>query len=150
MKNAVLALVILISSTIAAAAGDGIVRVKSPHSVQETVDRLEAILGEKGMKVFARINHSQGAENAGLSLKPTQQVIFGNPKVGTPLMNCQREIAVDLPQKMLIWEDDSGQVWLAYNDPQYVKTRHGVEGCDEVFKKIAGALGKFAKAAIAQ
>ena len=123
--------------------------MQSNHSVAETSDRLEAALANKGMVVFARINHAGGAEKVGLELLPTEQVIFGNPKIGTPLMQCQRTVAIDLPQKMLIWKDESGQVWLAYNDPEYLKDRHGVSGCDEVFTKIAGTLNNFAMAATA-
>ena len=128
-------------------ADDNLIRIQSPHSVVITGNQLEAALLEKGMAVFARINHSGGAQKAGLDLAPTEQFIFGNPKIGTPLMDCQRTLAIDLPQKMLIWEDNSGQVWVAYNNPEYIKARHNVVGCDEVFAKIAGALNNFAKAA---
>ena len=99
------------------------------------------------MTVMARVNHQQGAEKAGLELRPTEVVIFGNPKVGTPLMQCAQSVAIDLPQKALIWEDANGEVWLGYNDPQYLKGRHDIEGCDEVLDKVSGALGNFAKAA---
>ena len=99
------------------------------------------------MNVFARIDHAAGAAKADLELRPTQVLVFGNPKVGTPLMKCSQSIAIDLPQKMLAWEDESGQVWLGYNDPQYLRSRHASEGCDKVFEKVAGALSKFAAAA---
>lgn len=128
-------------------ASEGLVKLKSAHSVDDTADKLESVLKSKGMNVFGRINHAQGAEKAGLELKPTQVLIFGNPKVGTPLMQCARSVAIDLPQKALVWEDDDGQVWLGYNDPAYLAQRHGIEGCDEVLKKVSGALGKFAAAA---
>ena len=130
-------------------ADDNLIRIQSPHSVATTGNQLEAALLDKGMAVFARINHAAGAKKAGLDLAPTEQFVFGNPKIGTPLMNCQRTVAIDLPQKMLIWEDDLGQVWVAYNNPEYIKARHEVEGCDAVFAKIAGALNNFAKAATA-
>jgi len=77
-------------------------------------------------------------------------IIFGNPKVGTPLMQCTQSVAIDLPQKSLIWEDENGQVWLSYNDPGYLARRHNIENCDEVLNKISNALGNFAKAATAQ
>ncbi len=128
-------------------ADDGIVSVESAHDVKTTADRLEAALEEKGMSVFGRVNHAAGAEKAGMELRPTELVIFGNPKVGTPLMQCAQSVAIDLPQKTLIWEDEDGKVWLAYNDPQYLKNRHAIEGCDEVIGKVSGALGNFAKAA---
>jgi uncharacterized protein (DUF302 family) len=144
-------LFILISLAISlpsVASEDGLVRLQSPHSVKVTADKLEQVLSSKGMTIFARINHQKGAENSGLALAPTEQVIFGNPKIGTPLMLCEHSVAIDLPQKMLIWEDSSSQVWIAYNDPNYVKRRHSVKGCDEVWKKVTGALNNFAKAAI--
>ena len=131
------------------AAGEGMIDVQSAHSVAATADRLETILGSKGMNVFARIDHAAGAQKAGMSLPPTELLIFGNPKVGTPLMKCSPSIAIDLPQKALIWEDTSGTVWISYNDPQFLKLRHNTQGCDEVLKKVAGALATFAKAAAA-
>ena len=131
-------------------ADTGIIAVKSPHSVKETADRLEALLKEKGMNVFGRIDHAAGAKNAELELPPTELVIFGNPKVGTPLMRCARTVAIDLPQKALIWEDETGQVWLGYNDPQYLSERHGLEACAEVIEKVSGALANFANGATAK
>lgn len=128
-------------------AADGLIVVKSNHGVAETADRLEAVLQEKGMKVMNRINHAAGAESAGMELRPTELVIFGNPKVGTPLMQCAQSVAVDLPQKALIWEGEQGQVWLGYNDPAYLKARHAIEGCDEVLGKVNNALAGFAEAA---
>ena len=130
-------------------AAEGMVSIKSAHTVAVTADRLEKILLSKGMTVFKRIDHAAGAQKVGKSLRPTELVIFGNPKVGTPLMLCSQSIAIDLPQKALIWEDEAGQVWFSYNDPQYLAQRHNTQGCDEVLKKVAGALGKFAAKASA-
>ena len=141
-------LLLLPAST--AFATEGMIDVASNHSVSETADRLESILAGKGMNVFARIDHAAGAKKAGKSLPPTELLIFGNPKVGTPLMQCGRSIAIDLPQKALIWEDEAGKVWISYNDPAYLKLRHGTKGCDAVFDKVAGALGKFTAAAAAE
>jgi len=138
----------LLSSGLALAA-DGLIVVKSNHSVAATADRLEAVLNKNGMKIMNRINHAAGAESANMTLRPTELVIFGNPKVGTPLMQCAQSVAVDLPQKALIWEDEAGQVWLGYNDPQYLKARHGIEGCDPVLEKVGAALKNFAQAATA-
>jgi len=128
-------------------AGNGLISVKSSHTVKATADRLENVLNQKGMTVFIRINHAAGAQKIGKKLRPTELVVFGNPKVGTPLMQCAQSIAIDLPQKALIWQDDEGQVWLSYNDPNYLAQRHGLTGCAEVIKKVEQALGNFAKAA---
>ena len=128
-------------------ADNGIISVKSSHDVKATADRLENTLKQKGMTVFIRINHAEGAQKVGIKLRPTELVIFGNPKVGTPLMQCSQSTAIDLPQKALVWEDSEGQVWLSYNDPNYLVERHGITGCAEVIKKIENALSNFAKAA---
>ncbi|RBW49258.1 DUF302 domain-containing protein [Marinobacter sp. F3R11] len=146
LKAVALPLIFLLCSGVAQAA-EGLIVVKSNHGVAATADKLEAVLSEKGMKIMNRIDHAAGAESAGLELRPTEVVIFGNPKVGSPLMQCAQSVAVDLPQKALIWEDESGQVWLGYNDPQYLKTRHSIEGCDAVLEKVGNALANFAKAA---
>ena len=125
-------------------AGNGIVSVKSSHDVKTTVNRLVQSLTNKGMTVFTRIDHAAGAAKVGKTLRPTELVVFGNPKVGTPLMQCDQGAAIDLPQKALIWEDGSGQVWLSYNDPNYLAQRHDLSQCAEVVKKIEQALGNFA------
>ena len=130
-----------------AAAGNGLISVKSSHDVKVTADRLESVLNQKGMTVFIRINHAAGAQKVGKKLRPTELVIFGNPKVGTPLMQCSQSVAIDLPQKALIWQDDKGQVWLSYNDPNYLVQRHGLSECAGVIKKVEQALSNFAKAA---
>ena len=127
---------------------DGLIAIKSPHGVGETVDRLEMLVIEKGMTVFARIDHSAGAAKVGKALRPTQLLIFGNPKGGTPFMVCAQTAGIDLPLKMLAWQDESGQVWLAYNDPVFLAARHGVPDCP-VVQKIAGALARFAALAVA-
>lgn len=140
-----LALTALITTP--ALADNGIITVQSNHDVATTADKLESVLGQKGMTVFTRINHAEGAKKANLELRPTEVVIFGNPKIGTPLMLCSQTTALDLPQKALIWEDEKGQTWLSYNDPEYLKERHNIEGCDAVIGKVKGALAKFAGAA---
>jgi uncharacterized protein (DUF302 family) len=128
-------------------ADNGLVSVKSSHNVKDTTDRLVQALESKGMTVFNRINHAEGAKKVGSTMLPTELVIFGNPKVGTPLMVCSRSVAIDLPQKALIWEDAQGQAWLVYNDPAYLAERHGITDCKEVLQKVAGALKNFAAAA---
>ena len=130
-----------------ARADNGIISMQSANSVAETIDKLQAALESKGMTIMARVNHAAGAQKAGLELPPTELLIFGNPKIGTPLMLCQRSVAIDLPQKALAWEDSDGQVWLSYNDPTYLNQRHGLEACAEVLEKVSGALANFAKAA---
>jgi uncharacterized protein (DUF302 family) len=128
-------------------ADNGIISIKSSHDVKTTVDRLENKLREKGMSVFIRINHAEMAQKVGKKLRPTELIIFGNPKVGTPLMQCGQSVGIDLPQKALIWQDEAGQVWLSYNDTKYLANRHSIKGCSEVIKKIEKALGNFARMA---
>lgn len=142
-----LILMVVLTLPLSVMAAEGMVAIKSNHSTEATADKLEAVLEEKGMTVMNRINHAEGAKKAGLELRSTEVVIFGNPKVGTPLMQCAQSVAIDLPQKALIWEDSEGVVWLGYNDPEYLKQRHYIEGCDEVIEKVKGALANFAKAA---
>lgn len=133
-----------------AMAQTGLVSVKSPHDVATTIDKLTAVLESKGMSIFGRVNHAANAQKVDLSLRPTELLIFGNPAIGTPLMNCAQSVALDLPQKMLAWQDEDGNTWLGYNDPEYLKSRHVIEGCDEVLAKVSGALANFAKAATSE
>lgn len=140
--------VLLIVLPCCAWGADGLIAVKSPHQVGDTLDRLEMLVTEKGMTVFARIDHAAGAAKAAMALRPTQLLIFGNPKGGTPFMVCAQTVAIDLPLKMLAWQDESGQVWLAYNDPVFLAERHGVRDCP-VVHKIARALAGFAALAVA-
>jgi uncharacterized protein (DUF302 family) len=128
-------------------AGDGLISVKSTYTVKETADRLESLLRDKGMTLFIRIDHAAGANKVGEQLRPTEVIIFGNPKVGTPFMRCGQSLAIDLPQKALIWEDEAGQVWFTYNDPRYLAARHKITGCEEVIEKITKALDALASGA---
>jgi len=150
MYKLMLALTSVLLFSSLAIADNGLISVKSSYDVKITADRLEEVLKAKGMMVFTRINHAEGAQKVGKELRPTELVIFGNPKVGTPLMQCTQSAAIDLPQKALAWEDEAGQVWLTYNDPEYLVKRHDIKGCDEVIKKVSNALGNFAKAATAR
>lgn len=147
MKKLFCTLIMILLLTTPGYADSGLISVKSSHDVKITADRLENSLKQKGMNVFIRINHAQGAQKIGKELRPTELIIFGNPNVGTPLMQCRQSVAIDLPQKALIWQDAQGQVWLSYNDPNYLVERHQITGCEEVIKKIAKALGNFANAA---
>ncbi len=117
--------------------GEGIISKPSKHSVPETLDRLEAVLREKGIKVFARVDHSGEAEKVGMKMPPTQVLIFGNPKAGTPAMLAAPTTAIDLPLKALAWQDSDGKVWLSYNDVEYLKRRFGLN--DDTIKGIAAA-----------
>ena len=147
MRHFFCVLMVLFCFALLGCADSGLISVKSPHDVKTTADRLETALKEKGMTVFIRVNHAEGARTVGMELRPTELVVFGNPNVGTPLMQCSQGVAIDLPQKALIWEDETGHVWLSYNDPHYLVKRHKIEGCDEVVKKIENALNSFAQAA---
>ena len=147
MRTILIAFIFVIVSALSVSAQPGLINLKSSHDVKSTADRLETGLKEKGVTVFLRINHSEGARKAGAKLRPTELVIFGNPKVGTPLMQCSQTAAIDLPQKALIWQDESGQVWLTYNDPQYLAMRHEIDGCKAVLDKVQNALKNFAQAA---
>lgn len=137
----------LTCATLFADNADGIIRIKSANNVTDTINKLEGVLIKKGMTIFKRINHTVGAKKAGLQLRPTELLIFGNPKVGTPLMLCAQSAALDLPQKALAYEDKQGQVWLIYNDPAYMAKRHNTKDCNAVIQKVTNALDKFAGAA---
>lgn len=115
---------------------NGIVTVPSHHSVDETVDKLKAGLQAKGIKLFALVDHSGEAQTAGLQMRPTKLLIFGNPKAGTPLMIASPSIALDLPLKLLVWEDAKGQVWISYNAPAYLQARHRLP--QELVQPLAG------------
>lgn len=127
---------------------DGVVNVKSKFAVSHTADRFVGIVKKKGMKVMAHIKHDKGAKSVGIDIKPTELVIFGNPKIGAPMIACTRSIGIDLPQKLLVWEDDDGQVWMSYNDPVYIADRHQLkDDCRGGLQKVAGALAKLSKKA---
>ena len=147
-------LLVLVSSLLflplAQAADDGMVTMKSPYSVDETLDRFEKAVTSKGMTVFARVDHAQGAASVDLELRPTQLLIFGNPKIGTLLMQSSQTAAIDLPLKLLAWQDADGQVWIAYNDPGYLVQRHNITDRDAVVEKMRKALGNFTAAATAK
>ena len=125
----------------------GLQSVQSNYDVPTTATRLEGVLAESGMKVFARIDHASGAEKVGENLRPTELVIFGNPKVGTKLMQCSESVGIDLPMKALIWEDENGVTWIGYNQGGYMKSRYNLEGCDGVIEKINNALKAFSTTA---
>jgi len=125
--------------------GEGIVNVSSNHSVDETVDKLKGILQAKGITLFALVDHSGEAEKVGMHMRPTKLLIFGNPKGGTPLMLAAPSIAIDLPLKILIWQDAQQKVWVSYNSPQYLQERHGLP--EDLLQNIAVVETLAAKAA---
>ncbi|MEZ5788127.1 MAG: DUF302 domain-containing protein [Xanthobacteraceae bacterium] len=129
------------------ALADKLVTTESQHSVKETLDRLTATLDRRGIKPVARVDHAAGAKAVGMDLPPTELLIFGNPKLGTPLMQSNPEIAVDLPMKVLAWQDKDGKVWVAYTAPDALKTRYGITDRDEVFAAMSAALQGLTKAA---
>jgi uncharacterized protein (DUF302 family) len=130
----------------AANAADGLVAVKSAHAPKVTLDRFEAAAKERGLTVFARIDHAAGAQKVGKTLRPTELLIFGNPQGGTPLMECAQSAGIDLPLKALVWEDAQGQSWLGYNDPAWLAQRHGAASCP-VVENLRKALSGLADAA---
>jgi uncharacterized protein (DUF302 family) len=123
---------------------NGMVSRKSRHTVDETVERLEGLLAAKGVKVFALVDHSGEAAKAGMTMRPTKLVIFGNPAAGTPVMLAAPTIAIDLPLKILVWEDGDGQAWLSWNSAEYLGQRHGVPA--ELLKVLGAAEGLAQKA----
>ena len=127
---------------------NGLITIRSGNSVKVTVDRLEADLKAKGITVFARIDHGAGAVSAGMPLRPTELLIFGNPKAGTPLMQVNQTIGIDLPLKVLVWEDASRSVWISYNDPVWLAQRHKLgDNAAAAVKAMGGMLAKLAEAA---
>ena len=129
-------------------AEDGLVTVASQHSVKDTLDRLEADLKAKGVTVFARVDHAAGAATVAMPLRPTELLIFGSPKGGTPLMQSRQTIGIDLPLKILAWQDADGKVWITYNDPGWLAQRHrlGPETQASV-TALANLLANLAKSA---
>lgn len=149
-KLKALTLTVLLSLVaISSQAADGFVSLKSPYSTAVTMDRLEAIVKQKELNVFARIDHAAGAAKVGKTLRPTELLIFGNLQGGTPFMECAQSVGIDLPLKALVWEDSAGQVWISYNDPEYLAKRHAVPACPVVVN-LKKALSGFAEATVAK
>ena len=115
---------------------NGIVRIASAHSFDETFASLESAVESRGLMVFVTIDFDEDAERAGLKMKPTRLLIFGNPKAGTPLMEAAPSVALDFPLKILVAEDSSGKAWVSYNSPEYLRIRHGIP--EDLLKNISG------------
>jgi uncharacterized protein (DUF302 family) len=127
---------------------DGLVSLRSSNGPQDTMNRLEAAVKARGMTVFARIDHAAGAAAAGLPLRPTDLLIFGNARGGTPLMESAQTMGIDLPLKALVWQDVAGNTWVSYNDPAWLARRHGIDPVtDATTAAMAGMLDAIAKAA---
>lgn len=133
----------------AAWSAEGLIEKTSVHSVDVTVERIQTVLSKKGIRVFAVVDHRANAEGAGLELGEEQVIIFGNPRLGTPLMASQPTVGIDLPMKILVWKAEDGSVRLAYNDPAYLAARHGIQNRDAVLAKMSAALNKMTDAATA-
>ena len=125
----------------------GLTTIASSHDPKETMDRLEIEICAKGMTVFARIDHAAGAAEVGLTLAPTELIVFGNARGGTPLMQSVQTVGIDLPLKVLVWEDSAGKTWLSYNEPSWIARRHSVANAEQVVSKLAAALGAMARRA---
>jgi len=129
----------------------GLVTLKSPYSVEQTLNRLEQVVTSKKLQIFARIDHEAGAKKVDMALSPTAVLLFGNPKIGTKLMQCNPQIGLDLPLKVLSWQDAQGQVWLGYTAPAALAERYQLGDCGAaVIKKVTGALQKFTTKAVSK
>ena len=150
MRNLILLLTVMIFAPMAYAAShsdNGLITVKSANSVKVTLDKLEDILRKKGITIVKRWSHDAGAKKVGIDLRPTELLIFGNPKLGSHMFTSNQTAGIDLPLKALAWEDEKGQVWLTYNDPAYIAKRHGIGDRNEIVMKMTGALKKFSTVA---
>jgi uncharacterized protein (DUF302 family) len=126
---------------------EGLTSIRSEFGPKETMDRLQAEIRTHGMTVFARIDHAAGAAEVGLTLAPTELIIFGNARGGTPLMQSAQTVGIDLPLKALVWQDAAGKTWISYNEPSWIVQRHGLGGRAEILDKMAAALSAISKAA---
>ncbi|MEO8442727.1 MAG: DUF302 domain-containing protein [Betaproteobacteria bacterium] len=142
-------ILLLLSASSAAFGADGLIAIKSSYTAKETMNRFEENAKQRGLNVFARIDHAAGAAKIGKALRPTEVLIFGNPQGGTPFMECAQSAGIDLPLKALVWEDAQGQVWLAYNDLAWLAQRHGVPQCPAV-GPLSKALSALAEASTAR
>jgi uncharacterized protein (DUF302 family) len=124
---------------------EGLVVLSCPRAPKEAMDRLTASVARHGMTVFAHIDHAATAKDAGMTLGPTEVLIFGNPKGGTPLMQAAQTLGIDLPLKVLVWQDGAGKTWIGYNDPRWLARRHGVTGREPILDAMTNALATVTK-----
>jgi uncharacterized protein (DUF302 family) len=150
MKSIHLAVALLLTLFFAATnAAEGLSAIKSPYDAKQTMNRLEEIVKQRGLTVFARIDHAAGASKIGKTLRPTELLIFGNPQGGTPLIECAQSVGIDLPLKALVWEDEAGQVWIGYNEPAYIMKRHEAATCNAT-ETVKKALASISEATVAK
>ena len=127
---------------------NGLITIPSAHDVEDTIDQVEMVVKSKGLTVFARVDHAAGAKEVSMTLAPTLLLIFGNAKGGTPLMQANQKVGIDLPLKVLAWQDSAGKTWLSYDDPQWIAQRHGLSHrVDPNVKALSGALAAISKEA---
>ena len=138
---------LLITPCFVLAAPDGLISKQSKYSVSETIDRLENVLKKKGITIVTRWSHSERAAGVGIKLRPTELLLFGNPKLGSHMFTSNQTAGIDLPLKALAWEDENGKVWLSYNDPAYITKRHAINDRNDIAKKMTGALNKLTNVA---
>ncbi len=148
MKKLMLVVVLMLAIPFAHAGGNGIIKKKSLFSPKVTMDKFEAVLKKKGIGVVTRWSHHEKAKAVGIPLRSTELIIFGNPKLGSNFFTSKQSSGIDLPMKVLVWEDAKGDVWLAYNDPQYIADRHNIKDRADVIKKMSGALNKLSDKAV--
>lgn len=126
---------------------EGLTTIESRVGSKEAMDRLESAIRAKGLNVFARIDHAASAAEVGLALRPTELIIFGNARGGTPLMQSVQTVGIDLPLKVLVWEDEAGKVWISYNEPSWIAERHGVADAESTIDRMADLLSAIARGA---
>jgi len=136
------ALILMLSQSTSYAEPAGMISKASKYSVTETINKLEAVLKNKGITVVTRWSHSDKAKNVGINLRPTELILFGNPKLGSHLFTSHQTAGIDLPLKALAWQDKSGKVWLSYNDPAYIAQRHNISDRKKIITKMTNALNK--------
>jgi len=142
-------LMVFITASASAADVEGLITKSSPHSVSDTLDRLEQVIESKGITVALRWDHGGNANNVDIDMRETEVLMFGNPKLGSHLMTSAQSAGIDLPMKALAWRDADGNVWLAYNDPAYIAERHGIDDRSEIIGKMSNALDNLTDAALA-
>ena len=147
-KFSALVVATVLATSVVWGADDRLVVKRSPHTVAATLHRLADVLKARGIGIVARVDHAGAAHGIGQALEPTQLLMFGNPKLGTPLMQSNRRIGLALPMRVLAWEDDGGQVWLAYVKPDVLKSEYSVGGRDDTFKEMGQALERLTDEAV--
>ncbi|MCK5819933.1 MAG: DUF302 domain-containing protein [Psychromonas sp.] len=147
MQKLLFMLFVMLFVSLPTFASNGIIKIKSQFNVKTTADKFEKILNKKGMTIFKIIHHSENATKIGATLRDSQLIIFGNPKAGSSLMECEQSIGIDLPLKALIWQDSKNDVWISYNDIVYLKDRHKVKGCDKIILKVSKILENISNSA---